>query len=149
MDQFLCKNWLFLVMTFLLMKSISFNYCVSDVLSKKPMATHQASINIQEPTKFKLEATRTRVEYSFHLELDKLSNPSAIRKPSSTNSSKNSPSSRISNQNPQKLNLESTDLNHGGFCSSDDKLSNRRCGNLRPEGNIQPNPLVFFSLLSF
>ena len=35
---------------------------------KKPMATHQASINIQEPTKFKLEATRTRVEYFFHLE---------------------------------------------------------------------------------
>ena len=32
------------------------------------MATHQASINIQEPTKFKLEATRTRVEYYFHLE---------------------------------------------------------------------------------
>ena len=36
--------------------------------SKKPMATHQASINIQEPTKFKLEATRTRVEYRFQLE---------------------------------------------------------------------------------
>ena len=32
------------------------------------MATHQASINIQELTKFKLEATRTRVEYHFHLE---------------------------------------------------------------------------------
>ena len=32
------------------------------------MATHQASINIQEPTKFKVEATRTRVEYYFHLE---------------------------------------------------------------------------------
>ena len=32
------------------------------------MATHQASINIQEPMKFKLEATRTRVEYHFHLE---------------------------------------------------------------------------------
>ena len=32
------------------------------------MATHQASINIQEPTKFKLEAIRTRVEYHFHLE---------------------------------------------------------------------------------
>ena len=34
------------------------------------MATHQASINIQEPTKFKLEATRIRVEYHFHLELN-------------------------------------------------------------------------------
>ena len=34
------------------------------------MATHQASINIQEPTKFKLEATRTKVEYYFHLELN-------------------------------------------------------------------------------
>ena len=32
------------------------------------MATHQVSINIQEPTKFKLEATRIRVEYHFHLE---------------------------------------------------------------------------------
>ena len=32
------------------------------------MATHQASINIQEPTKFKLEATRTRVEYRSQLE---------------------------------------------------------------------------------
>ena len=32
------------------------------------MATHQASINIQEPTKFKLEATRTRVEYRSRLE---------------------------------------------------------------------------------
>ena len=40
-----------------------------DLFSKKPMAMHQASINIQEPTKFKLEATRTRVEYHFHLEL--------------------------------------------------------------------------------
>ena len=38
------------------------------LLSKKPMATHQASINIQEPMKFKLEATRIRVEYHFHLE---------------------------------------------------------------------------------
>ena len=34
------------------------------------MATHQPSINIQEPTKFKLEATRTIVEYHFHLELN-------------------------------------------------------------------------------
>src|SRR6185312_6880485 len=40
----------------------------TDVLSKKPMATHQASINIQEPTKFKLEATRIRVEHHFHFE---------------------------------------------------------------------------------
>ena len=32
------------------------------------MATHQASINIQEPTKFKLKATRTRVEHYFDLE---------------------------------------------------------------------------------
>ena len=40
----------------------------TDVLSKKLMATHQASINIQEPMKFILEATRIRVEYHFHLE---------------------------------------------------------------------------------
>ena len=32
------------------------------------MAMHQASINIQEPTKFKLEATRIRVEHHFHFE---------------------------------------------------------------------------------
>ena len=50
------------------MKLISFNCCVFDLFFKKPMATHQASINIEEPTKFKLEATRTRVEYHFHLE---------------------------------------------------------------------------------
>ena len=122
--------------------------CVWYLLSKKLMAMHQASINIQEPTKFKLEATRTRVEYSFHLELDKLSNPSAIQKPSSTNSSKNSPSIRNSNQNPQQPNPKSTDLDHGRFCSSNDKLCNRWCGNLRPEGNIRPNPLVSLSLLS-
>ena len=29
---------------------------------------HQTSINIQEPTKFKLEATRTKVEHHFHFE---------------------------------------------------------------------------------
>ena len=78
-----------------------------------------------------------------------LLNPSIIRKPSSTNSSKNFPSTRNSNQNPKQSNPKSTDLNHGRFCSSDDKLCNRWCGNLRPEGNIRPNPLVFFSLLSF
>ena len=38
------------------------------------MATHQASINIQEPTKFKLEATRTRVKYRSQLE-PKSTNP--------------------------------------------------------------------------
>ena len=50
------------------MKLISFNFCVFDSSSKKPMATHQASINTQEPMKFKLEATRTRIEYHFQLE---------------------------------------------------------------------------------
>jgi hypothetical protein len=57
------------------MKSVSFNeiefpfnsMCLR-LSSKKPMATHQASINIQEPTKFKPEATRIGVEYHFHLE---------------------------------------------------------------------------------
>ena len=38
-----------------------FNSVCLLLLPKKPMATHQASINIQEPTKFKLEATRSRV----------------------------------------------------------------------------------------
>ena len=131
------------------MESNFLQFCVSDLLSKKPMATHQASINIQEPTKFKLEATRIRVEYHFHRTRNKLSNPSVIQKPSSTNSSKNSLCIRNSNQSSQQPNPKSTDLNHGRLCSSDNKFCNRRCGNLRPEGNIRPNPLVFFSLLSF
>ena len=115
------------------------------LLSKKPMATHQASINIQEPTKFKLEAICGRIILPVWTELDEPSNSSAIRKPSSTNPSKNYPGSRNSNKSLQQLNPKSTDLNHGRFCSSDDKLCNRWCGNLRPEGNIRPNPLVFFS----
>ena len=77
-----------------------------------------------------------------------LLNPSIIRKPSSTNPSKNSPSSRNSNQSLQQSNPKSTDLNHDRFCNSDDKFRNRWYGNLRPEGNIWPNPLIFFSLLS-
>ena len=131
------------------MKSSFPNFVCLHLPSKKPMATHQASINIQEPTKFKLEVTRTRVEYRFQL------------KPNSTNSriraqfknqalqirAKNSPSSRDPNQNPQQPNLKSIDLNHGGFCSSDNKLW--WCGNPRPEGNIRPKPLIFFSLSNF
>src|SRR6185312_2920662 len=58
----------FLVMNFPLMKSSFFNFVCLRLLSQKMMATHQASINIQEPTKFKLETTRTRVEYRFQLE---------------------------------------------------------------------------------
>ena len=114
----------FLVINFPLMKSNFFNFICLHLPSKKPMATHQASINIQEPTKFKLEVTHTRVEYRFQL------------KPNSTNSriraqfknqalqirAKNSPSSRDPNQNPKQPNLKSIDLNHGGFCSSDNKL---------------------------
>ena len=112
------------------------------------MAMHQASINIQEPTKFKLEATRRRIILPVWTELDEPSNSSAIRKPSSTNPSKNSSSSQNSNQNLQQSNPKSIDLYHGRFCNSDDKLCNRWCGNLRPEGKIRPNPLVFFSLPS-
>ena len=76
------------------MKLISSNFAYLIYFPKKPMAMHQASINIQKPTKFKLEATRIGVEYYFHLEPNskQLSNPSVIRKPSSTNSSGNSSS---------------------------------------------------------
>ena len=109
------------------------------------MATHQASINIQEPTKFKLEAIRGRIILPVWTELDEPSNSSAIRKPSSTNLNKNSPSSRNSNQSPQQANPKPTDLYHGRFCNSDDKLCNRWYGNLRPEGNIRPNPFSFSS----
>ena len=75
-----------------------------------------------------------------------LLNPSIIRKPSSTNLSKNSPNSRNSNQSLQQSNPKSTDLNHGKFCSSDDKLCNRWCGNLQPEGNIQTNSFSILQL---
>ena len=78
---------------------------------------------------------------------NKLSNPSVIRKPSSTNSSKNSPSIRNSNQSPQQPNPKSADLNHGRLCSSDNKCYCWWCGNLRPEGNIQPNSFGFLQLI--
>ena len=113
------------------------------------MATHQASINIQEPTKFKLEAIYGRIILSVWTELDEPSNSSAIRKPSSTNLNKNSPSSQNSDQSPQQANPKPTDLYHGRFCNSNNKLCNWWYGNLRPEGNIRPNLLVFFSSPSF
>ena len=91
---------------------------------------------------------KSRISLPAWTELDELPNSSVIREPSSTNPSKNSLSSWNSNQNPQQSNPKSTDLNHGRFCKSDDKLRNRWYGNLRPEGNIRPNPLVFFSLPS-
>ena len=78
--------------------------------SIKPMVMHQASINIQEPTKFKLEATRTRIILPVWSKLDEPSNLSAIRKTNSTNPSKNPPGSRNSNQNLQQSNPKSTDL---------------------------------------
>jgi len=52
------------------MKSNFLQFRASPFTFQKADATHQASINIQEPTKFKLEATRTKVEYYFHLELN-------------------------------------------------------------------------------
>ena len=84
------------------------------------MATHQASINIQEPTKFKLEATRIRVEYHFHLE------------PNSKQALKSERNSKTQlykfeqelSKHPE-FESEPIDLNHGRFCSSDGKLCNR------------------------
>ena len=45
-------------------------------------------------------------------------------------------------------NPKSAELNHGRLCSSNSEFFNRRCGNLWPEGNIQPALLTFFSSLS-
>ena len=92
---------------------------------------------------------KSRISLPAWTELDEPSNSSAIRKPNSTNLNKNSPSSRNSNQSPQQANPKPTDLYHGRFCNSDDKLCNRWYGNLRPEGNIRPKPLIFFSLPNF
>ena len=89
---------------------------------------------------------KNRVSLPTWTEPDELSNSSAIRKPNSINSSKNSPSSRNSNQNPQQPNPKSTDLKYGRLCSSGDKLCNWWCGNLRPEGNIRPNPFSSLQL---
>ena len=50
------------------------------LFSQKPMPKHQASINIQEPTKFKLEATHRRIILPVRTELDEPSISSAIRK---------------------------------------------------------------------
>ena len=90
---------------------------------------------------------KSRISLPAWTELDAPSNSSVIRKSSSTNPSKNSPSSWNSNQSLQQSNPKSTDLNHGGFYSSDNKFW--WCGNSRPEGNIRPNPLIFLSLSNF
>ena len=92
---------------------------------------------------------KSRISLPAWTKLDELSNPNAIRKLSSTNPSKNSPSSQNSNQSPQQANPKSTDLYHGRFCNSDDMLCNRWYGNLWPEGNIRPNPFNFLQLTKF
>ena len=90
-----------------------------------------------------------RIILPVQTELDEPSNSSAIRKPGSTNPSKNSSSSQNSNQSPQQTNPKSTDLYHGRFCNSNNKLCNRWYGNLRPEGNIRPKPFNFLQLTKF
>ena len=129
------------------MKSFFFILFVR-ISPKKADGIASGFTNVQEPTEFKIGSNPHKSRISLP-PWTELLNPSTIRKPSSTNPSKNSPSSRNSNQNPQQPNPKSTDLNHGRFCSSDDKLRDWWRGNLRPEGNIRPNPLVFFSLPSF
>ena len=133
-------------MNFPLMKSISLNYVC--LIFTFPKADGNASGFYKYPRADEIQ-TRSNPHKS-RISLPpwtELLNPSTIRKPSSTNPSKNSPSSRNSNQNPQQPYPKSTDLYHGRFCSSDDKLCNRWCGNLRPEGNIQPNLFGFPQLI--
>ena len=88
---------------------------------------HQASINIQEPTKFKLEATRIRVEYYFHLEPN---SKQALKSERNSKTQLYKFEQELSKHpefksEPTATKPKSTDLNHGRFCSSDDKLCNR------------------------
>ena len=137
-------------MTFLLMKSISLNsVCMAFTFQK---VDGNASSFYKYPRADEIQTRsnpqKSRVSLPPWTELkNKLLNPSIIRKPSSTNSSKNSPSTRNSNQNPQQPNPKSTDLNQGRLCSSDNKSYCWWCGNLRPEGNIQPNSFGFRQLI--
>ena len=108
--------------------------------------------NAQEPTKFKIGSNphknRTPPPLWIQLVIDTPS-PSVIREPRSINSSKNSQNHpEFESESAKQPNPKSADLNHGGFCSSDDEFCNQWCGNLRPKGNIQPALLTFFSLLS-
>ena len=123
------------------------------IIPKKADDIASGFTNAQEPTEFKIGSNphKNRTPPPLWIQLIiHTSSLSVIREPRSINSSKNSQNHPKFESEPAKQpNPKSTDLNHGRFCSSDDKLCNRWCSNLRPEGNIRPNPLVFFSLLSF
>ena len=121
------------------------------IIPKKADGIASGFTNVQEPTEFKIGSNSYKNRTSPPL-------PNPIR----TKHSKPECNSRIplhkfeqrlasiqnSNQNPQNQpNPKSVDLNHGGLYSSDNEFCNRWCGNLRPEGNIQPTLLTPFSSL--
>ena len=135
-------------MPFLLMKSDFLQFHVSSFTFQKADGNASGFYKYPRADEIQTRSNSQRIRVTLPT-WDEPLNPSTIRKPSSTNPSNNSPSSQNSNQNPQQSNPKTTDLTHGKFCSSDDKLCKWWCGNLRPEGNIRPNPLIFFSLPSF
>ena len=99
-------------MNFPLMKSSSFTFvCLCFTFQK---ADGNASGFHKYPRADEIQTRsnphKSRISLPAWTELDEPSNSSAIRKPSSTNPSKNYPGSRNSNQNLQQSNPKSTDL---------------------------------------
>ena len=132
------------------MKSFIFQLICSD-FSQKVDGIAPGFTNTQEPTKFKIGSNPYKNRTSLPL-----LNPTRNRH------SKSERNSRIPlHKFKQRLakhpkfepelanrpNPKSADLNHGGLCNSNNEFFNRRCGNLWPEGNIQPALLTFLQLV--
>ena len=110
------------------------------------MASHQALLMSKSRRISKLEATRIK------------QNTTSILNPIRNRHSKSEHNSRIplhkfeqrlanhpefESEPTEQPNPKSAYLNHGKLCSSDNEFCNQWCGNLRPEGNIQPTPFNF------